>query len=175
MIFTIDQENNITAHDSRQSATGVSDAQVFASAKDLGKLAAEWPADRLVAIWNSLAGVKGVKKFTSRAAGVNRIWKTIQSLGSEVSTAAPAKTTRKQSSKAAQAKPVKARDDSKKAQVIEMLSRKDGASLADIMQTTGWQAHSVRGFISGALIRKTGLPVESFKRDDGERVYRIAK
>jgi hypothetical protein len=66
-----------------------------------------------------------------------------------------------------------ARADSKKAAIIEMLRRKDGANLADIMKATGWQAHSVRGFISGALIKKAGLKVESFKREAGERAYAI--
>jgi hypothetical protein len=42
------------------------------------------------------------------------------------------------------------------------------------MSATNWQAHSVRGFISGALTKKMGLTVESFKRPDGARVYRIA-
>ena len=42
------------------------------------------------------------------------------------------------------------------------------------MKTTGWQAHSVRGFISGALGKKMDLMVESSKREDGERVYSIA-
>lgn len=54
------------------------------------------------------------------------------------------------------------RDGSKKAAVI--LSRKDEATLEAIMKATDWQAHSVRGFISGALIKKSGLKVESFKR-----------
>jgi hypothetical protein len=66
-----------------------------------------------------------------------------------------------------------ARADSKKATVIEMLRRKDGADLADIMKATGWQAHSVRGFISGALIKNDGLKVESFKRKVGARAYTI--
>ncbi|OPZ57045.1 MAG: hypothetical protein BWY87_01711 [Deltaproteobacteria bacterium ADurb.Bin510] len=41
------------------------------------------------------------------------------------------------------------------------------------MAATDWQAHSVRGFISGSLTKKMGLNVESFKRPDGERAYRI--
>jgi hypothetical protein len=39
---------------------------------------------------------------------------------------------------------------------------------------TGWQKHSVRGFISGAICKKMGLTVESLKREDGARVYRVA-
>jgi hypothetical protein len=43
------------------------------------------------------------------------------------------------------------------------------------MQATSWQAHSVRGFISGTLGKKMGLTVSSIKRADGARVYSIAK
>ena len=43
------------------------------------------------------------------------------------------------------------------------------------MAATGWQAHSVRGFISGAIVEKMGLQVESSKRAAGERVYALAK
>jgi hypothetical protein len=43
------------------------------------------------------------------------------------------------------------------------------------MKATDWQAHSVRGFISGTLGKKMGLKVESTKREDGERVYSLAK
>ena len=48
-------------------------------------------------------------------------------------------------------------------------------TLADIMSATDWQAHSVRGFISGSLGKKMGLTVESFKRPDGVRAYRIGQ
>jgi len=41
------------------------------------------------------------------------------------------------------------------------------------MNATGWQAHSVRGFISGALGKKLRLKIESFKNSRGERAYRI--
>jgi hypothetical protein len=43
------------------------------------------------------------------------------------------------------------------------------------MKATGWQAHSVRGFMSGTLGKKKGTPVESSKRTDGERSYRLPK
>jgi hypothetical protein len=55
------------------------------------------------------------------------------------------------------------------------MQRAKGATLAEIMEATGWQAHSVRGFISGALGKKMGLKVESAKRDDGQRVYSVPK
>jgi len=45
--------------------------------------------------------------------------------------------------------------------------------LQHLMRKTGWQAHSVRGFISGALGKKLRLKLESFKNSRGERAYRI--
>jgi hypothetical protein len=72
----------------------------------------------------------------------------------------------------AQKKP--AHEGSKKAEVLALMRRKNGATLAEIMKATGWQAHSVRGFISGGLTKKMGLKVESTKGKDGERTYRIA-
>jgi hypothetical protein len=67
------------------------------------------------------------------------------------------------------------RPASKGAKVLELISRAKGATLAELMQATGWQAHSIRGFISGALGKKMGLTVESAKNDSGERTYRIAE
>ena len=58
--------------------------------------------------------------------------------------------------------------------MLELIRRADGATLKEIMAATAWQAHSVRGFISGSLGKKMGLNVESFKRADGERAYSIA-
>lgn len=65
------------------------------------------------------------------------------------------------------------REFSKKALVIEMLRRKNGATLTEIAKVTDWQNHSVRGFISGALTKKMGLKVESTKNEAGERTYRV--
>lgn len=62
---------------------------------------------------------------------------------------------------------------SKKAIVMDLLKRKQGATLADIAKATGWQDHSIRGFISGTLGKKMGLDVESFKNTTDERTYRI--
>lgn len=57
-------------------------------------------------------------------------------------------------------------------QIIALLKKPSGASLKAIMRATGWQAHSVRGFISGKLGKQMGLKVKSVERD-GERVYSL--
>ena len=65
------------------------------------------------------------------------------------------------------------REASKKTLILDLLRRKDGATLAEIAQATGWQNHSIRGFISGAITKKMGLKVESTKNAVGDRCYRI--
>ena len=67
------------------------------------------------------------------------------------------------------------REGSKTATVLALIQRAKGATLAEIMEATSWQPHSVRGFISGTLGKKMGLKVESAKREDGERVYSLSK
>jgi hypothetical protein len=71
------------------------------------------------------------------------------------------------------AAPRKARADTKQAQLITMLRRKQGATIAQIVEATGWQPHTIRGAFAGALKKKLGLTVTSEKVDGGERVYRI--
>jgi len=90
--FTIDTDNNITAHGTPEEATAAP-FDSFASQKELAELAAGWPAERLVAIWNSLPGVTPVKKFKDRTTAATRIWKSIQDLGEAVTSKAalPAK------------------------------------------------------------------------------------
>jgi hypothetical protein len=97
--FTIDAENNISAH--AGFPAGADESQSFSTAKELARLTAEWPTSRLVGTWNSFAGVapfddlKPVKKFTSRKLAVVRIWTAVARLSpdSAQSTAdvAPAK------------------------------------------------------------------------------------
>jgi Protein of unknown function (DUF3489) len=66
------------------------------------------------------------------------------------------------------------RTGTKLALLLELLQRKGGATIAEVTKATGWQAHSVRGAISGALKKKLGLAVASDKVEGRGRVYRIA-
>ena len=80
--FTIDIEtNNITVHASAKEAEAVPNSERFGSEAALAKIAANWPASRLIEIWNSLPGENPVRKFKDRATAVSRIWKALQSLG----------------------------------------------------------------------------------------------
>ena len=71
------------------------------------------------------------------------------------------------------AKP-RTRENSKQAAVIQMLQHPAGTTIRQIMESTGWQAHTVRGTFAGALKKKLGLNIVSAKDATGERVYRIA-
>ena len=178
--FTLDTDNNITTHDAAPAAQD--NVVAFATDKELTKLSADWPVTRFVEVWNAFAGappfgdLKPVKKFTDRKTAAARIWKAIQALTpTPAPQAAPVAPKKAKAAKATVATdaPPKTRDGSKKAIVLDMLKRPDGVTLADIMSATDWQAHSVRGFISGSLGKEMGLTVESFKRPDGVRAYRI--
>jgi Protein of unknown function (DUF3489) len=61
----------------------------------------------------------------------------------------------------------------KLSQLIELLQRKNGATIEEAAKATGWQHHSVRGAISGALKKKLGLVVTSSATDGRGRIYRI--
>jgi len=65
------------------------------------------------------------------------------------------------------------REFSKKAAIIDLLRRKNGATATEIAEVSGWQAHSIRGFISGMLMKRMGLTVDSVKNEGGGRTYRI--
>ena len=83
--------------------------------------------------------------------------------------------TKKGAKAAHKATAARVRQGSKTAKVLELVKRSGGATLKHIMKATDWQAHSVRGFLSGTLGKKMGLKIESSKTNDGERVYSLAK
>ena len=156
---------------------------------------------RLVETWNSFVGTPGfddlqpVKKFENRAKATTRIWAAIQKLEAapapQAATPAP-QAASKAAKKAKGSKAAKAAGDaptpppdastprvprafSKQAIVRDMLLRAGGATLQEIVDATGWQKHTVRGFIS-TLAKKTGIAITSTRREsDGARVYEAAK
>jgi hypothetical protein len=89
---------------------------------------------------------------------------------------APVKATPKRkatASKKSKAPPRGTRPGSKTEKILSLLKRPGGASLKELMKATGWQAHSVRGFVSGTLGKKMSLTVVSIKSEDGERSYSL--
>jgi hypothetical protein len=197
--FTIDVENNISvfATPEEAAATAATPFDTFANQKELMSLVGQWPPERLIAIWNSLPGVKPVKSFKTAKVAAGRIWDRIQTLGetpkpkaerkakagAQTAKGAPAKgkaskkaTAAKEAPKGKKAAKIEQsegpREGSKTALVVTMLQRKNGATLAEIMEKMGWQRHTVRGFMAGAM-KKAGYSVESFKPEGGERTYRI--
>lgn len=78
----------------------------------------------------------------------------------------------------ASAEPIKAaprtRENTKQAQIIDMLKRPEGATISQIVEVTGWQPHTVRGTFAGAFKKKLGLLIVSEKDSQANRVYRIA-
>lgn len=184
-IFAIDPDNTVTAYLAGDSIP--EDHATFSTEKEFTKVSANWPISGFVEVWNSFAEVppfgdlKPVKKFTDRKTAVARIWRAIQALTpTPAPTAAPAAPApkRKATKATSNDEPREARPGSKKAIVLDLLRRPEGATLEEIMSATGWQSHSVRGFLSGSLGKKMGLHVESFTQDHGpteglKRAYRI--
>ena len=92
--------------------------------------------------------------------------------------ASPATKAPKGAKKAKAPRPAKAakkgvREGSKTETILDLLKRSGGATSKELMKATGWQPHSVRGFISGTLGKKMGLTVTSAKGEDGERSYSV--
>jgi hypothetical protein len=191
--FTIDSENNVTAH-AGLPPTGANEP--FANLKDLTRLTAKWPISRLVDVWNSFAGVapfndlKPMKKFTNRDVALARIWEAIERLAPIVAQpaadVAPVKGKAKKNPPKAQRRDTArpgatsgkrpapgARDGSKAAKILDLLKRPGGATSKELQKASGWQPHSVRGFLSGTVRKKMGLTVVSTKGEDGERCYSV--
>ncbi len=108
---------------------------------------------------------KGLATANGESVGLTSLgFAAYQSVAAEASAAESA---------TAEAKP-KIREGTKQATLIAMLRRPDGADLDEIAEATGWQKHTIRGAISGALKKKLGLEVTSEKDSQGRRIYKSA-
>jgi len=183
--FTINAEGNITAFASREAGEAnlpPAGAFVFTSAAGLQSYLKQFPTAAAVEIWNSITGVRPVRKFTDRATAVTRIWSAIQSLepaAPPTAHVAPEEASAKKNASRAKRSPTVAtkakgsREGTKTETILGLLTQKRGSTLKAIMRATEWQAHSVRGFISAVVTKKMGLTVVSTRSGDGERNYSV--
>ena len=96
--------------------------------------------------------------------------------GGEADAAPENKTPKEKPAKKTDGRPKPAgapREGTKQALLVDMLRRSDGATIGQIVEATGWQPHTARGAISGAIKKKLGLTVTSEKTEGGERTYHI--
>jgi hypothetical protein len=112
-------------------------------------------------------------KATTKANVAPRKPRVAPTKGKSGKKATPPKKAAKAPKKAKSAKAEGLREGSKTEKILELLKRPDGATLPELMKLTGWQAHSVRGFLSGTVGTKMGLAVTSTKGEDGTRHYSI--
>ena len=113
-------------------------------------------------------------KASRKAARAPRRAPVAPAKGKSGKKASPGKKAPKGARKAKGAKAVPdARAGSKTSTILDLLKRPVGVTAKELMKVTGWQPHSVRGFLSGTVGKKMGLTVTSTKGDDGERTYSV--
>ena len=111
-------------------------------------------------------------KATTKASAAPRKPRVATSKGKSAKKASPVKKGAKGAKRPTVAKEATgARQGSKTEKVLDLLKQAGGATLKELMKATGWQPHSVRGFLSGTVGKKMGLAVTSTKDENGERSY----
>ncbi len=161
--FAIDASNQVAVHSGDVGIAG--DAAKFTTEAEFAEATSTWPGSRLIEVWNNLPGATRVAKFKDRKTAIRRIWTAIEKMEPTPSPKSGAAPQKKSAVK-------KAAAGSKTDQILAALRSPNGVSLAQLMKLTGWQAHSVRGFLSAQVAKRMGLRVKSFKRE-GERCYKI--
>jgi hypothetical protein len=120
------------------------------------------------ALETALAPATEAPKATPKASRAKPARNVTPKQGKSGKKASPAKKAPKSANKASGT-----RDGSKAAKVLDLLKRPGGVTAKELIKATGWQPHSVRGFLSGTVGKKLGLAVTSTKGEDGERTYSV--
>ena len=141
----------------------------FRTEKELEEIVGRSSVKRLVRIWKQLPGTLPIRRFASRRVATGAIWKAAQ----ELTRIKPRKTKRPKDSRNAGIGSNQIKPGSMKERIIALLSGPNGATIAQLRSETGWQQHSLRGYVSGVLKKKMGLKVQSWTNAAGERMYRI--
>ncbi len=172
MTFTIDTDNNITAHATPEEAVAASATPFdsFSSQKELAELAKAWPAERLVAIFNSLTGVTPVESFKSNKAGAGRIWERIKGLGApeepkpEQATKAKAKKDAKGGAQSPKGAPAKAKTTKKATPAKKTPKAKTAAKKRE---PSAPREGSKTELVIGLLKRKNGATLSAIMEKTG--------
>jgi Protein of unknown function (DUF3489) len=141
--------------------TGVIDVTAVITAEGANMTAEETPTSPALA-------TESQPKANKKARGAQKRADVAKTKGKSAKKATPTKKAPKGAKKAKSA-----RAGSKTNQVLELLRQPGGITAKELRKATGWQAHSVRGFLSGTVGKKMGLTVISTKSEDGERNYSI--
>ena len=139
------KDHQVTVHPN--APTDIGDALLIARVDELDPK--RFPVSRLIQIHNALPGVTPIKRLADRTKTLKAVWKALEELPLGI-----------------------ARAESKMAAVTRLLKRPEGCDMKGLIEATGWQPHSIRGLMSGALRKKQGLVVECVKAG-GRSVYRI--
>ena len=149
-VFFIDSSNELKVYASIGEARRSRDGTLFTNERQFASVASDWPMARLTGVWNKIPGAKPVRKFTDRRTALRRLWAAFE---------------------ARKPKPVRG---AKAEMILKLLDRPTGATIQELMAATGWQAHSVRAFLSAQVPKKLGLVAAAFERD-GRRAYRLSR
>ena len=138
----------------REAPATVNEGEIAVTSKE-ELHAAPLNGKRLLALWNALPSAEKRRKVGDREALIDQLWAAIEALPDP------------------EPEP-NAKRLPKQDEVIAMLRRREGATVDEVANATGWQRHTVRGVFSGTLKKKLGLTIASAKEARG-RVYRIAE
>jgi Protein of unknown function (DUF3489) len=163
-------------HANCDDAAARAHSRTFSTLDEFETAVKERSLAELVALWNSLAAtprfadLKPVAKFTDRKTAIRRSWAAIQRLDLPTVEQPPIPESISHPEDTARSTVGRGK---KAAAILELLRRPEGATAEEIGAAVNWQRHSIRGFISGTLVKRMGMSIETATRESGHRVYRV--